>query len=146
MSPVILPEEVAYLSIPKGSLTERERREIESHVTQTFRFLSKIPWTDDLSRVPDWAYAHHEKLDGSGYPRKLAAEAIPIAVRSITISDIYDALAARDRPYKRAVPNDRALDILRSEAKRGAIDAQLLELFIGEKVYLNALAGPKPSS
>lgn len=146
MANVILPEEVGYLSIPKGSLTERERREIESHVTQTFRFLSKIPWTDDLSRVPDWAYAHHEKLDGSGYPRKLAADAIPIAVRAITISDIYDALAARDRPYKRAVPNDRALDILRSEAKRGAIDAQLLELFIGEKIYISALekSGPKP--
>jgi len=142
--PVVLPEEIAYLSIPKGSLTERERREIESHVTQTFRFLSKIPWTDDLSRVPDWAYAHHEKLDGSGYPRKLAADAIPIAVRAITISDIYDALAARDRPYKRAVPNERALEILRSEAKRGAIDAQLLELFIGERVYIHALAAPSP--
>jgi HD-GYP domain-containing protein (c-di-GMP phosphodiesterase class II) len=142
---VVLPEEIAYLSIPKGSLTERERREIESHVTQTFRFLSKIPWTDDLSRVPDWAYAHHEKLDGSGYPRKLAADSIPVAVRAITISDIYDALAARDRPYKRAVPNERALEILRSEAKRGAIDAQLLELFIGEKVYIHALASPSSS-
>jgi HD-GYP domain-containing protein (c-di-GMP phosphodiesterase class II) len=145
MVPVVLPEEVAYLSIPKGSLTERERREIESHVTQTFRFLTKIPWTDDLSRVPDWAYAHHEKLDGSGYPRKLAADAIPIAVRAITISDIYDALAARDRPYKRAVPSERAIEILRSEARRGAIDAALLELFISERVYVSALKNaPRP--
>lgn len=142
LAPLALPEEIAYLSIPKGSLNAAERREIESHVTQTFRFLSKIPWTDDLSRVPDWAYAHHEKLDGSGYPRKLAAESIPLAVRAITISDIYDALAARDRPYKRAVPSGRALDILKSEARRGAIDTTLLDLFIAEKVYVTALAKP----
>lgn len=142
LAPLALPEEIAYLSIPKGSLNAAERREIESHVTQTFRFLTKIPWTEDLSRVPEWAYAHHEKLDGSGYPRKLAAENIPLAVRAITISDIYDALAARDRPYKRAVPSGRALDILKSEARRGAIDTTLLDLFIAEKVYVTALAKP----
>ncbi len=142
LAPLALPEEIAYLSIPKGSLNANERREIESHVTQTYRFLSKIPWTEDLSRVPDWAYAHHEKLDGSGYPRKLVADKIPLAVRAITISDIYDALAARDRPYKRAVPSDRALDILRIEARRGAIDATLLDLFIAEKIYVSALAKP----
>jgi HD-GYP domain-containing protein (c-di-GMP phosphodiesterase class II) len=140
-----LPDEVAYLSIPKGSLNARERLEIESHVTQTFRFLKKIPWTEDLSRVPEWAYAHHEKLDGTGYPRKLAGPNIPLAVRSITISDIYDALAARDRPYKRAVPSDRALDILRGEAKRGTIDTDLLDLFISAKIYVTALAKPDPS-
>ena len=132
-------EEIGYLSIAKGSLNDRERREIESHVTQTFRFLTKIPWTPDLARVPDWAYAHHEKLDGSGYPRNLAAAEIPLPVRALTISDIYDALAARDRPYKKAVPNDRALDILQGEARRGVIDRDLLDLFIGEKVYIEAL-------
>src|SRR5262249_23218348 len=87
MRPLVEEEEIAYLSIPKGSLNERERREIESHVTQTFRFLSKIPWTADLARVPNWAYAHHEKLDGSGYPRKLKAQDLPIPVRAVTISD-----------------------------------------------------------
>ncbi len=140
LRPLVEPEEIAYLSIPKGSLNARERQEIESHVTQTFRFLSKIPWTPDLSRVPDWAYAHHEKLNGSGYPRKLKAQDIPIPVRIMTISDIYDALAARDRPYKKAVPNDRAIEILRDEANRGLIDTNLLELFIDGKVYLTALA------
>jgi HD-GYP domain-containing protein (c-di-GMP phosphodiesterase class II) len=135
MRPLLEEEEVAYLSIPKGSLNERERREIESHVTQTFRFLSKIPWTADLARVPDWAYAHHEKLDGSGYPRKLRAEDLPVPVRAVTISDIYDALAARDRPYKKAVPNDRAIEILREEARRGLIDKDLLEIFIRAEVY-----------
>ena len=144
LRPLVEEEEIGYLSIPRGSLNDRERREIESHVTQTFRFLTKIPWTPDLARVPDWAYAHHETLDGSGYPRKLTASQIPLPVRAVTISDIYDALAARDRPYKKAVPNDRALDILRSEAGRGVIDVDLLNLFIEGKVYLNALQGRKP--
>lgn len=138
-APLVTVEEIAFLSIPKGSLTAEERREIESHVTQTFRFLSNIPWTPDLSRVPDWAYAHHEKLDGTGYPRRLVASEIPVLVRALTISDIYDALAARDRPYKKAVPNDRALDILRAEAKRGLIDTDLLDLFIEAKVFETAL-------
>jgi HD-GYP domain-containing protein (c-di-GMP phosphodiesterase class II) len=143
LQPVLLPRELAFLSIPKGSLNAQERQEIESHVTQTFRFLTKIPWTPDLSRVPDWAYAHHEKLDGSGYPRRLDASQIPLPVRAITISDIYDALAARDRPYKKAVPSDRALDILREEARRGVIDADLLDLFIAAKVYEAALRGSR---
>jgi HD-GYP domain-containing protein (c-di-GMP phosphodiesterase class II) len=138
-APLVTAEEVSFLSIPKGSLTGDERREIESHVTQSFRFLSNIPWTPDLSRVPDWAYAHHEKLDGTGYPRQLTAAEIPVPVRALTISDIYDALAARDRPYKKAVPNDRALDILRAEAGRGLIDSALLDLFIESKVYDAAL-------
>ncbi|MGH9368064.1 MAG: HD-GYP domain-containing protein [Thermoanaerobaculia bacterium] len=135
LRPLVEPEEVALLSIPQGSLSARERLEIESHVAQSFRFLSKIPWTEDLSRVPEWAYAHHEKLDGSGYPRGLSAARIPAPVRMLTISDIYDALAARDRPYKKAVPDEQALDILRGQARGGLIDGDLLELFIGGKVY-----------
>lgn len=137
--PLVLPEEITLLSIPKGSLTPHERQEIESHVTQSFRFLTKIPWTPDLAHVPDWAHAHHEKLDGSGYPLRLKGQEIPVPVRMVTISDIFDALAARDRPYKKAVSSDKALDILRAEAKRGSIDADLLELFIEGKVYVNAL-------
>ncbi|HEY7863297.1 MAG TPA: HD domain-containing phosphohydrolase, partial [Thermoanaerobaculia bacterium] len=119
---LVRPEEIALLSIPQGSLSALERKEIESHVTQSFRFLCKIPWTPDLSRVPDWAFSHHEKLDGSGYPRKLSAAQIPHPVRMLTISDIFDALAARDRPYKKAVPHEKALDILRAESRRGTID------------------------
>ncbi len=139
LRPLFEPQELAYLSIPKGSLNADERLEIETHVTQTFRFLSKIPWTPDLARVPALAYAHHEKLDGSGYPRRLGASDIPFPVRAITISDIYDALAARDRPYKKAVASDRALEILQEEARRGVIDADLLHLFIEAKVYEAAL-------
>ncbi|HEV8657130.1 MAG TPA: HD domain-containing phosphohydrolase, partial [Thermoanaerobaculia bacterium] len=103
------PEEARILSIRKGNLDAGERGEIESHVTHTFHFLQKIPWTKDLRSVPDIAYAHHEKLNGRGYPRKLTAMEIPIQSRMMTVSDIYDALTANDRPYKRAVSTDRAL-------------------------------------
>lgn len=122
--------EFAGLALAKGSLNPEEREEIESHVTHTFNFLSLIPWTKNLSRLPDIAYGHHEKLDGTGYPRGLGAEDIPVQTRMMTISDIYDALTASDRPYKRAMPIERALDILGSEAKAGKIDAMLLRVFI----------------
>ena len=122
--------EVIKLSIRKGSLTDEERREIESHVSHTFRFLSQIPWTRTLKRVPDIAYGHHEKLTGKGYPRSLRESEIALPTRMMTISDIYDALTASDRPYKRAVPKDKAYDILRDEAKRGEVDGDLLKVFI----------------
>jgi HD-GYP domain-containing protein (c-di-GMP phosphodiesterase class II) len=133
--PYLTPNEVQALAIRRGSLSEKERREIESHVTHTFRFLSEIPWTGEYRRVPEIAYAHHEKLDGTGYPRKLAGDAIPIQSRMMTVSDIYDALVAWDRPYKKAVPVERALDILREEAGAGKLDTRVLDLFIGARVY-----------
>ena len=122
--------ELERLSIPRGSLDQSERLEIESHVTHTFRFLSQIPWTRDLRRVPEIAYAHHEKLDGGGYPRQLQAEQIPVQARMMTIADIYDALTASDRPYKKAVPHERALDILEEDAKHDKLDRNLLDVFI----------------
>ena len=94
---LLTPAEVQVLSIPRGSLSATERREIESHVTHTFRFLAQIPWTRTLKRVPEIAYAHHEKLDGKGYPRAIAAEQIPVQSKMMAISDIYDALTASDR-------------------------------------------------
>lgn len=133
--PYLTPNEVQALSIRRGSLSEKERREIESHVTHTFRFLSEIPWTREYRRVPEIAYAHHEKLDGTGYPQKLAGEGIPIQSRMMTVSDIFDALVAWDRPYKKAVPVERALDILREEAGAGKLDTRVLDLFIGARVF-----------
>jgi len=129
------PEERAVLSIPKGSLSEEERLEIESHVTHTFHFLKQIPWTSELREIPEIAYAHHEKLNGRGYPRGIGAQAIPVQSRMMTVADIFDALSASDRPYKRAVPVDRALDILRDEAGAGLLDEALVKLFIEAKVY-----------
>jgi len=129
------PHEVRQLSIRKGSLDEGERQEIESHVNHTFDFLSRIPWTKGLSQVPQIAWGHHEKLDGSGYPRRVRAPAIPLQTRMMTISDIYDALTAQDRPYKPAIPTTRALDILGDEVKRGQIDPELFRVFVEARVW-----------
>jgi HD-GYP domain-containing protein (c-di-GMP phosphodiesterase class II) len=133
--PLLTGDEIQFLSIRKGNLNDRERIEIQSHVTHTFLFLSKIPWTTELKGVPKIAYGHHEKLDGSGYPNRLRGEDIPIQTRIMTISDIYDALTASDRPYKRAVPTDRALDIIAAEVKQQQLDRDLFELFLEGKVY-----------
>jgi len=121
--------------IRKGNLDDRERREIESHVTHTFRFLEQIPWTRELKRIPEIAYGHHEKLNGRGYPRAITGEGIPVQTRMMTISDIFDALTATDRPYKRAVACERALDILRMEAKEGMLDEHLLNSFVEARVF-----------
>lgn len=133
--PFLTPNELGSLSIRRGSLSEKERREIESHVTHTFRFLAEIPWTGEYRKVPQIAYAHHEKLDGTGYPRRLSAADIPIQSKMMTIADIFDALVAWDRPYKKSVPVERALDILSDEASHGKLDRTLLDVFIDAKVY-----------
>ncbi len=137
--PLLTSDEVRFLTIRKGSLDEAERLEIESHVTHTYKFLQEIPWTRELQKIPIIAYGHHEKLDGTGYPRRISGEAIPIQTRMMTISDIYDALTAQDRPYKPAVAPQRALDILTQEfVKRGQIDAELFRLFVEAKVFETA--------
>lgn len=135
LRPYLTEYEIRNLSIPRGSLNEEERLEIESHVTHSFRFLMQIPWTKELRRVPLIAYSHHERLDGSGYPRGVRDVEVPIQARMMTIADVFDALAAADRPYKPAVAPDRALDILWSEARAGRIDPVLLDLFVEAKVY-----------
>jgi HD-GYP domain-containing protein (c-di-GMP phosphodiesterase class II) len=133
--PLLTPFELSRLSIVKGSLDQEERLEIESHVTHTFEFLSQIPWTSELKNVPQIAYAHHEKLNSRGYPRGLNAEEIPVQSKMMTISDIYDALTASDRPYKKALPISKALDILGFEVKDGMLDAELYKIFVESKVY-----------
>ena len=133
--PLLGDDELRFLMIRKGNLDDDERREIESHVTHTFNFLGQIPWTRELKSIPSIAYMHHEKLNGRGYPRRVAGEDIPVQTRMMTIADIFDALTATDRPYKRAVPHVRALDILRMEAKDGMLDAELLAAFIEARVY-----------
>jgi HD-GYP domain-containing protein (c-di-GMP phosphodiesterase class II) len=142
LQPYLMPQEAHALSIPKGSLTEAERLEIESHVTHTYRFLSTIPWTKTLKNIPEIAYGHHEKLDGTGYPRHVPGTVIPVQTRIMTISDIYDALTASDRPYKAAVPTPKALAILEDEVKHGKVDPKLFEVFVESKVYQRAHATP----
>jgi hypothetical protein len=133
--PYLSTEEVEVLSIRKGSLSERERRMIQSHVSHTYEFLQKLPWTGDLRAIPEIAWAHHEKLDGTGYPRGLKAVDIKPQSRMMTISDIYDALVATDRPYKPAASEDRALEILSREAKAGQLDQELLRVFLEAEIY-----------
>ena len=133
--PLLQTFEFADLSLAKGSLTLDERQQIESHVKHTYAFLRLIPWTADLARLPEIAYAHHEKLDGSGYPRGLKREQIPLGARIMSIADIFDALTAGDRPYKAALPRERAFDILAQEARAGRIDAELLQVFIDARAY-----------
>ena len=132
---LVSPDELKFLSIPKGSLDPDERLQIESHVIHSFRFLSQIPWTKELKNIPLIAKAHHEKLDGSGYPYHMRAEEIPFQSKMMTISDIFDALTARDRPYKKAVPIERALDIIGQEVKSQLLDPVLFHLFIEAKVF-----------
>ncbi|MFW6078751.1 MAG: HD-GYP domain-containing protein, partial [Gemmatimonadota bacterium] len=133
--PYLYRDELRLLKIPKGSLDPRERREIESHVEQTYRFLRQLPWTDDLRGVAEIAYGHHEKLDGSGYPRGVTGEQIPLQTRIMTVADIFDALTAGDRPYKRALPVESALDILDTEAREGMLDGWLVRLLIESGLY-----------
>jgi HD-GYP domain-containing protein (c-di-GMP phosphodiesterase class II) len=140
--PLLRDDELRFLIVRQGNLDDQERREIESHVTHTYRFLQQIPWTRTLKRVPDIAYGHHEKLSGDGYPRSLKEPAISLPTRMMTISDIYDALTASDRPYKRAVPKEKAYDILLDEAKRGELDPDLLRVFIEADVPGNAPQEP----
>jgi HD-GYP domain-containing protein (c-di-GMP phosphodiesterase class II) len=135
--PLLDPAEYEYLKIPRGSLSAEERQKMEQHVTQSFRFLREIPWgKTPWQKVAEVAYGHHEHLDGTGYPRGLRGEEIPTQVRLLTISDVFDALTASDRPYKPAMSIEKALDILSKEfAERGKVDALLLDVFIAKKVY-----------
>jgi len=133
--PLLEEDEVRWLSLRKGSLSDRERQQIEAHVVHTYRFLRQIPWTRELRRIPAIALGHHEKLNGKGYPYRLSAPDIPVQTRMMTISDIFDALSASDRPYKKAVPVERALTILEQTVKDGELDADLFGLFVEARVY-----------
>jgi HD-GYP domain-containing protein (c-di-GMP phosphodiesterase class II) len=139
--PILPPGALRVLSIRKGNLDDEERREIESHVNHTYRFLQQIPWTRELKGIPEIAYGHHEKLNGVGYPRAVQGESINVQTRMMTIADIFDALTASDRPYKPSVPPIRALDILDEEARDGQLDRDLLRTFIEGRVYEQVTRG-----
>jgi response regulator RpfG family c-di-GMP phosphodiesterase len=129
------PSEVECLSVPRGSLTPAEFDEIRSHVVHTREFLSTIPWGRKFRRVAQIAGAHHERLDGTGYPHRLHGPEIPLQSKIMTVSDIFDALTAADRPYKKAVPLDKALDILGMEVKANHIDGELVRIFTESKAW-----------
>ncbi len=137
--PLLSPWEHSVLAIRHGNLTSQEYREIQGHVVHTRTILQKIPFTKQLARVPEFAALHHERLDGSGYPLHLQAPALPLQARILAIADIFDALTARDRPYRRGGDVQTALQFLRQEAAAGRLDPDLVELFINREVYQEVL-------
>lgn len=128
--------ELYNLSIKRGTLTDEERFVINDHIVQTIRMLSSLPLPRDMRRVPDIAGNHHEKMDGSGYPRKLDAGKLSVPERIMALADIFEALTAADRPYKDAKKLSEALRILAFMAKDRHIDGELFRLFLESGTYL----------
>jgi HD-GYP domain-containing protein (c-di-GMP phosphodiesterase class II) len=132
---LLTPGEMISLSVRQGTLNEDERQEIESHVVHSFNFLTHIPWTQELRFIPWIVRAHHEKLNGKGYPYRLRGDEIPIQAQIMVICDVFDALCSADRPYKKAVPLNAALEILEAAAHRNEIDPELFRIFTDARIY-----------
>ena len=126
--------ELENLLVKKGNLTSEERAIMQKHATYTYDILKDIPWPDYLKRIPRMSAAHHEKLDGSGYPNQLKHEEIHLEAKLIAVADVFEALTAIDRPYKRSISIVEAIAILREEAKKDHLDQELVELFIEEVI------------
>lgn len=137
--PYLTPEELHFLSIKRGNLDPAERKQIEDHVVHSYDFLVDIPWTEELSRIHEIVRGHHEKLNGKGYPDGVTGDRLSLETRIMTVCDIFDALTASDRPYKKAMPVEKALSILRMEAEEGALDPDVVELFCASGVYREVL-------
>lgn len=136
VQPWLTGQEYDMLSIRKGTLSPEERKIMEDHVVVTDKLLSQIHFSQELSHVREWAAAHHELLNGSGYPGRRKGDEIPYEVRIITILDIFDALVADDRPYKPGMPVPRALSILEAMAhKEGKLDPELTQLFLESRCW-----------
>jgi len=135
--PYLTADELHYLSIPKGSLDDAEREQIQSHVVQSCDFLSRIPWTEEFARIIEIVRGHHEKLNGRGYPDGVTGDQLSVETRIMTVCDIYEALTA-NRHYKRGLPVEKALSILRMEADEGALDPDIVDLFCASGVYEKA--------
>lgn len=134
-TPVLTDEELSCLQIRKGTLTEAERSMIQSHVTMTRKILESVEFPDAFAEVPAWASSHHELMNGTGYPDHRHGDAIPMPVRLLTILDIFEALTAADRPYKKPIPLNKTFQILHSMADEGSLDAEILELFEQSKAW-----------
>lgn len=127
--------EVYNLSIPSGTLTSEERQVINDHVVITQDMLAQLPYPKELQRIPEIAGNHHEKMDGSGYPRGLTGEKLGILEKVMVIADIFEALTAVDRPYKRPKTLSECISILADMRDKGQIDSDLFELFLTSGMY-----------
>lgn len=127
--------EMENLSIRKGTLTGDERKVIENHATMTGKILGELPFPKKLARVPEYAAAHHEKVDGSGYPLGLGGENLPLQARIMAVADIFEALTAKDRPYKKPMPLSQAVKILGFMKKDKHVDADVHDLFMASGLF-----------
>jgi len=135
-APFLSAEEVQNLTIRSGTLTAEERKIINHHIVATIRMLEALPWPKHLRKVPEYAGGHHERMDGKGYPRGLTREQMSIPARVMGIADIFEALTAKDRPYKRGKTLTESLEILGRFKQNGHVDPDLFDVFVREKVYL----------
>ncbi len=134
--PLLTEDEIANLSIRRGTLNDEERLLINNHAAVTHKMLSRLPFPKKLRKIADYAAAHHEKLDGSGYPLGLKGDDLPLQARIIALADIFEALTAKDRPYKRGNTLSEATTIMKQMVKEQYIDQDLFDLFMKEKIYL----------
>lgn len=132
----LTPEETENLSIRAGTLTANEREIINHHIVVTIKMLQSLPWPHHLSKVPEYAGGHHERMDGRGYPNGLKRDQMSVQARLMGIADIFEALTAKDRPYKVGKTLTESLEILGKFKENGHIDPDLFDVFVREKVYL----------
>jgi len=129
-------DEIKNLTISRGTLTHEERETINHHIVATIKMLEALPWPKHLRNVPEYAGGHHERMDGKGYPRRLKREQMSVQARVMGIADIFEALTAKDRPYKRGKTLTESLNILGRLKLDGHIDPDLFDVFVRRKVYL----------
>lgn len=135
--PLLTEEEVHNLQIGRGTLTVREREIINNHVSVTIKMLESLPYPKHLKRVPEYAGGHHEKMDGTGYPHGLTRTEMSIPARMVAIADVFEALTASDRPYKKAMGLSQSLGILGRMKLEGHVDPDLFDVFMHKKIYLD---------
>ena len=124
------------LTIVAGTLTKEEREIINYHITATIKLLEQINWPDHLKHVPEYAGGHHERMDGTGYPRGLTREQMSPQARMMGIADIFEALTASDRPYKKGMPLSQSINIMNRMKDEAHIDADLYDIFIKHGIHL----------
>ena len=135
VSDFLSADEADNLTIRAGTLTQKEREVINHHIVATIKMLEQLPWPKHLTRVPEYAGGHHERMDGKGYPRGLTREQMSVQARMMGIADIFEALTARDRPYKAGMKLSQAMDIMANFKKGGHIDPDLFDVFVNQGVY-----------
>lgn len=135
--PLLSPDEVENLNIRQGTLSAREREIIQNHATMTYKILSQLPFPKKLRHVPDYAAAHHETPNGKGYPRGLSAAQLSLQSRILALADVFEALTAKDRPYKKGKTLSEAMHTLEMMVKDGYIDPDLYTLFQKEGIHID---------